>query len=82
MGIYKIQLCKVKVVSWKEKYHDTQKEEEVRTHTVGFFPGNLISNNHNQIKTFVKCPSCFFLKNGSTKEAKSNKHKGKKMFFE
>lgn len=47
------------------------------------FPGDLISNNHYQIKTFVKCPSCsffFFLKNGSTKEAKSNKQR-KNMFL-
>uniref|UniRef100_A0A3B5B0Q0 Ubiquitin conjugating enzyme E2 K n=1 Tax=Stegastes partitus TaxID=144197 RepID=A0A3B5B0Q0_9TELE len=47
---------------------------------LGFFPGNLISNNHNQIKTFVKCPSCFFfLKNGSTKEAKEQQTQRKKI---
>lgn len=37
----------------------TYSEEMVKTHKVGLFPGNLISNNHNQFKMFVKCPFCF-----------------------
>lgn len=75
------------LVSKKEKpcSPDT-KVEDIKTQTaedvvLSFFPGNLISKNHYQVKTLVKCPSHFHLKNGSKKEAKSKTNtKGKNMF--
>lgn len=41
------------------------------------FPGDLISNNHNQIKTAVKCPSCFFLKMAPQKKQRATNTKEK-----
>lgn len=50
----------------------------------GFFsPGNLISNNHYQIKTFVKCPFGFvFLKMAPQKKQKATNTKEKKYVSE
>lgn len=53
------------------------KEEEVKRRTVGFSPGDLISNNHNQIKSAVKYPSCFFLKMAPQKKQRATNTKEK-----
>lgn len=58
--LWKIAII-VKVVKLKYKYlQHTRGGRGQESTGLGCFPWNLISNNHNQIKTFVKCPSFFF----------------------
>lgn len=62
----------------KKKYCATQTQRGRGQETYSrIFPGDLISNNHNQIKSAVKYPSCFFLKMAPQKKQRATNTKEK-----